>query len=306
MNGYERVGLIGVGAIGSPIATALIEAGHALAVHDVREEATAPLVARGAIRCDSPAAVGDVARTIFTSLPGPQILRDVVTGPRGLLEGTSLATLIDLSTVGSTVCGELAPLLAEAGLDYLDAPVSGGVSGAQARTLAVMASGERAVFERSLPLLKTFGAKVFWIGPNVGHGQTAKLINNLLSATAVAATSEAMAFAVRAGLDPTTLLDAINAGSGRNTATADKFPRQVLTRDFAAGFRLDLMAKDVGLCLDEARSRKAPMILGSAVEALWDLAALEAADDADHTEFVRLYERWLGVEVTGGDEEPAT
>ena len=154
--------------------------------------------------------------------------------------------------------------------------MSGGVAGLEARRLAVMASGERAAFERVRPLLETFGSNVFWVGPSLGQGQTAKLLNNLLSATAVAITSEALALGVRSGLDPSMLLEIFNASSGRNTATTDKFPRHVLTRAFASGFRLRLMAKDVELCLAEARRRHVPMLVGGAVQQLWTLAAAGA------------------------------
>jgi 3-hydroxyisobutyrate dehydrogenase-like beta-hydroxyacid dehydrogenase len=127
----------------------------------------------------------------------------------------------------------------------------------------------------------------------------AKLLNNLLSATAVAITSEATTLGVRAGLDAATLLDVFNASTGRNTATSDKFPRQVLTRAFASGFRLKLMTKDVELCLAEARARGHAMPVGGLVQQLWTLAAAQADDEADHTEFVKLAEEWAGVEVVG-------
>ena len=157
------------------------------------------------------------------------------------------------------------------------------------------------VFARVRPLLETFGKQVVLVGNEPGQGQTAKLLNNLLSATAMVIPSEAMTFGVRAGLDPATLLEIFNASSGRNTATADKFPAQVLTRRFDAGFRLGLMAKDVELCLSEARSRRIPMILGGLVAQLWSLAALAADEADDHTAIVRLFEGWTGVTVTAAD-----
>jgi 3-hydroxyisobutyrate dehydrogenase-like beta-hydroxyacid dehydrogenase len=294
----ERIGLVGVGAMGGPIAAALLDAGHALAIFDRRREAMRPLVERGALECTSASDVGDMAATVFASLPGPEIVRSVVLGEGGLVDGSTIKTFVELSTIGATVAAEVATGLGRAGIAYLDAPVSGGVAGAAARTLAVMASGEPALFDRMRPLLETFGRNVFWIGPEPGQGQTAKLLNNLLSATSFAITSEAVTFGVRAGLDPATLLEIFNAGSGRNTATSDKFPQHVLTRGFGAGFRLDLMAKDVELCLSEARSKHVPMILGGIVQQLWTLASALADEGADHTEFVRLYEDWNGISVT--------
>jgi 3-hydroxyisobutyrate dehydrogenase len=143
---------------------------------------------------------------------------------------------------------------------------------------------------------------VFWVGPEAGQGQTAKLLNNLLSATAMAVTSEALTLGLKAGLEPSLLLDIFNAGSGRNTATSEKFPRHVLTRAFASGFRLRLMAKDVELCLDEARRRHVPMLVGGVVQQLWTLAAARVAEDDDHTQLVELYEGWTGTTVVAGVE----
>ena len=165
-----------------------------------------------------------------------------------------MRTFVDLSTTGAPDAEEVAAVLAARGVDYLDAPVSGGVAGARARTLTVMASGDEAVLlARVRPLLETFAATVFHVGPAPGQGQLAKLLNNLLSATALAITSEAMTFGVRAGLEPATLLEVFNASSGRNTATSRQVPEAGADPGFASGFRLELMAKDVELCLAEAR-----------------------------------------------------
>ena len=297
MTEAPRIGFVGIGAMGVPIAEALLDAGHLLTVFDARAEAVEPLVARGAHSCTSAAEVADEAATVLVSLPTPEAVRAVLLGPRGLVEGGALRTFVDLSTTGAIMAEELAAALAGTAVAYVDAPVSGGVAGARARTLAVMASGEQAAFAEVKPLLETFAANVFHVGPTPGQGQVAKLLNNLLSATAMAITSEAVTFGVRAGLDPALLLEVFNAGTGRNTATSDKFPKQVLTRAFASGFRLQLMAKDVELCLSEARARHFPLLVGGLVQQVWSLAAAEAGDEADHTEIVKLFESWAGVTV---------
>jgi 3-hydroxyisobutyrate dehydrogenase len=183
------------------------------------------------------------------------------------------------------------------GIDCLDAPVSGGVAGAEAGTLTIMAAGDEAVFERVRPVLEVLGRNVVLVGAEPGQGQLAKLVNNLLSATAIAITAEAVALGVRGGLSASTLIDVLNSSTGRNTASADKFPKQVLTRQFASGFRLELMNKDVQLCLAEAQRQGFPMVLGGAVAQLWALAAAKTDEVADCTEFVRLVEEWVGVEV---------
>jgi 2-hydroxy-3-oxopropionate reductase len=298
MSDGARIGLVGLGAMGLPIAEAIVGAGHALVVHDRDAAAVEAAVALGAASAPSARAVADAAAIVFVSLPTPAIVRDVACGDDGLLGGAAIELYIDLSTTGAVVAGEVAEALAVAGIAVLDAPVSGGVAGAKAHTLAVMAAGEHAAFERALPLLGLFGASVFHVGAVPGQGQTVKLLNNLLSATAMAVTSEALTFGIGAGLSPATMLEVFNAGSGQNTATSQKFPVHVLTRRFASGFRLELMAKDVELCVAEARAARFPMLLGGLVQQIWTLARAQSESSADHTEIVRLFERWAGVEVS--------
>jgi 3-hydroxyisobutyrate dehydrogenase-like beta-hydroxyacid dehydrogenase len=299
MTGGQPIGLVGLGAMGAPISDALASAGHALVVHDRDAAAVDAAVRRGASPTSSARGVADAAEIVFVSLPTPDVVREVACGDDGLVHGTRMQLYVDLSTTGAVVAGDVAATLAARGIGVLDAPISGGVAGARARTLAVMAAGATEVFERVGPLLETFAGSVFHVGLTPGQGQTAKLLNNLLSATAMAITSEALTFGVGAGLDPATLLEVFNAGSGRNTATEQKFPTHVLTRRFASGFRLDLMAKDVELCISEARGKRFPMLLGGLVQQLWTLARSQSAADADHTEIVRMFESWSGVEVSG-------
>ncbi len=303
MTGAPRIGFIGLGAIGAPIAEALADGGHELAVHDTAPSAVGPAASRGATVCSSPVEVADLAELVFVSLPRPEVVLAVAVGEHGLATGRRMRTYVDLSTTGATVAGEVAESLCDRGIDVLDAPVSGGVAGARARTLAVMAAGEAPTFERVRPLLELFGKNVFHVGVTPGQGQTAKLLNNLLSATALAITSEAVTFGMTAGLDPATLLEVFNAGTGRNTATAAKFPDHVLTERFASGFRLELMAKDLELCLGEARARDFPMQLGELVQKLWTQAAAQADPGADHTEIIRFFEQLSGVEVAASKED---
>jgi 3-hydroxyisobutyrate dehydrogenase-like beta-hydroxyacid dehydrogenase len=174
--------------------------------------------------------------------------------------------------------------------------VSGGVAGAIAGTLAVMVACPRPMFADLEPMLKHIG-KVFFIGERPGMGQTMKLANNLLSATAMAATAEAIVFGVKSGLDPAVMCDVINAGSGRNSASQDKVPRQVLTRKFAQGFATGLMYKDVRLCLEEAAAAGVPMAVAAGVGALWARANEELGPDSDMTAIAQLIERAAGVEA---------
>lgn len=305
MSEPNRIGFVGLGAIGTPLAEALADAGHALVVNDRDDARVAALAERGAEAAPSARDVADRAETVLVSLPTPDTVRDVACGAAGLRHGGAIRTYVDLSTTGPTVASEVASDLREAGIDVVDAPVSGGVAGARARSLAVMAAADEEVFARVEPLLRTFGANVFLVGSEPGQGQVAKLLNNLLSATAMAITSEALAFGRVCGLDPETLLAVFNASSGRNTATSDKFPQHVLGRRFASGFRLELMAKDVELCAAEARARHFPLLLGGLVQQLWTLAASRYETDADHTEFVRLIEDWTQTTIAAPEERAA-
>jgi 3-hydroxyisobutyrate dehydrogenase-like beta-hydroxyacid dehydrogenase len=293
----RTVGFVGLGAMGAHIAARLIDAGHHLAIFDTRAEAVAPHVARGARACNSAGAVADAADTVLVSLPTPDIVRAVA---GELATGDAIEAFVDLSTTGPEVAAEVAAALSAAGVACLDAPVSGGVAGAQAGTLTIMAAGDEALFQSLRPLLETLGRNVVLVGAQPGQGQLAKVLNNLLSASAIAITGEALALGVHGGLSARTLLDVFNSSSGRNTASADKFPRHVLPRTFGAGFRLELMDKDVQLCLAEARRQQVPMALGSAVGELWARAAASAAAGADCTEIVRMLEHDAGVVV--GDE----
>jgi len=292
----KQVGFIGLGRMGEPMALRLVAAGYQLVVHDIRPESVATLVAKGARAAKSPAEVASTVDTVLLSLPTPPIVREVALGTGGVASGSKVKTVIDLSTTGATAAREIAAALAAKGITAVDSPVSGGVAGAVAGTLAVMVAGPRALCADLEPMLGVFG-KVFFIGERPGMGQTMKLANNLLSATAMAATAEAIVFGVKSGLDPAVMCDVINAGSGRNTASMDKVPRQVITRKFQQGFATGLMYKDVRLCLEEAEAAGAPMPVSTGVRAIWARANEELGPDSDMTAIVQLLERAAGVVV---------
>ena len=295
----KHVGFIGLGRMGQPMASNLIKGGYQLTVYDLNKQAMGELAAKGARTAASPAAVASAADTVLLSLPTPPIVREVVLGRDGVASGTKVKTVVDLSTTGATVAREIAEALAKKGMTAVDAPVSGGVAGAVKGTLAVMVACARPLYAELEPMLKAIG-KVFHVGERPGMGQTMKLCNNLLSATAVAATSEVVVFGVKAGLDPKVMIDVINSGSGRNTATEDKFPRSILPRSFDFGFAMGLMYKDVKLCLEEAEAAGVQMGIAAAVRQLWQLANDELGPEKDFTELIRVLERRGGVEVKGG------
>jgi 2-hydroxy-3-oxopropionate reductase len=296
MSAPQTLGFVGLGAMGARIAGRLLDAGHRVVVCDARADAAAPLRERGAEVAATPRAVADLAATVFVSLPTPAIVRTVALGDDGLAGGGALRTYVDLSTTGPAVAEEIAAALAAHDVAAVDAPVSGGPAGAEAGRLTLMVAGPPAAVATVQPLLGHFAGRVFVVGEHAGQGQSAKVINNLMSACSIAITAEAMVLGARAGLDPATLLDVVDASSGQNNAASDKFPKQVLTRNFDHGFRLELMAKDVRLALDEAHRRQVPMLLGATVAELWNLAETQDVGE-DCTAIVRMFEQWGGATV---------
>jgi 3-hydroxyisobutyrate dehydrogenase-like beta-hydroxyacid dehydrogenase len=295
----DLLGFVGVGRMGGPMASRLLEAGYRLCIYDVSDEATAPLVARGAELAASPAEVASTAETVFISLPTPDVVREVTLGSNGgLINGSKIRTVIDLSTTGPGVATEVAGKLAERKITLVDSPVSGGVTGAKAGTLAVMVSCPKPTYQKLEPVLKVFG-KLFHAGEKPGLAQTAKLANNLLAATAMVATSEAMAMGVKAGLDPKVLIDIINASSGRNSASQDKFPRAILPRTFDFGFATGLSYKDVRLCVEEAEAMGVPMVVGGAVREMLAVTRARFGAASDFTHIAKVLEEWAGVEIKG-------
>ena len=245
------IGFIGLGNMGSHMARRLIEAGHRVIVYDTRQEAIGNLAALGAVAARSPAEVADAAEIVMASLPTPDIVLKVATGPDGVIHGKRVKRFVDVSTTGAVMAQRLFKLLAAHNIVQIDAPVSGGVGGAEKGTLAVMASGPRADVAAVEPALQVIG-KVFFISERSGAGQTMKLVNNVLSAAAMVATSEAMVTGMKAGLDPHLMLDVINAGTGRNTMTEDKVARAILPGTFDLGFTAGLLLKDVNSFLPSA------------------------------------------------------
>jgi 3-hydroxyisobutyrate dehydrogenase-like beta-hydroxyacid dehydrogenase len=290
------IGFIGLGQMGFHMARRLVEAGHRVMVFDVRSEAVDRLTALGARAAASPRAMAGEVETVMASLPTPDIVLAVATGPDGVIEGRRVRRFVDLSTTGAVMAKRVFAALAAKNIVQIDCPVSGGVTGAAKGTLALMVSGPREEVRAIEPLLPAIG-KTFFIGERPGAGQTMKLCNNFLSAAAMTATSEAMVMGVKAGLDPRIMLDVINAGTGRNTATEDKFGRVVLPRAFNLGFTVGLMNKDLKLCLAEGKALGVPMEVAETVAHMLQIACDENGPDKDLTTVVQPVERRAGVEV---------
>ena len=299
----ETIAFIGCGAMGAPIAERLIDAGYKVRLFDPRAEAMAPLVARGGVAATSPRDAASSA-IAFACLPSPEVSRAVAFGADGVSGAASLRTYVEMSTIGSAAIKAIAAELAKTGIVTLDAPVSGGPRGARAGTLSTMVAGEHVAFERVKPMLEALARHVFYVGDRPGLGQVTKLANNMISAAGMLAAFEASAMAVKAGVDARTLIETVNASTGRNSATMDKFPASVLTRSFDYGGKVSTMYKDVSLCLEEARQLQVPMWLGANVVEMWHMGMAEGRGDDDFTALIQMIEKWAGVIVGGNESGP--
>jgi len=286
------VGFLGLGRMGAPMAANL--AGHVdtLVVHDLYPPAVGALVAKGAQAAGSARALGERCDIVFTSLPTPGIVRNTVAE---VVSSGTPRIVCDLSTSGPKLAQELHDLLAQRGIASFDAPVSGGIRGAEQGTLAIMAGGPEALWPELEPLLAHIG-RPFYLGETPGAGQVAKLANNLLSLAAIAVTAEAMTLAIKAGIDPARMIEVLNAGTGANSATRDKWPRAVLPRTFDFGFSAQLSLKDTRLALDEARAMGVPLPTGERLEALLERVLAAYGDDADFTEMAKVVEQDAGLD----------
>jgi len=296
----SRVGLVGLGNMGRPIAARLRAGGVRLTVFDVRPDAVQRVAdACGAEPAASLAALGRTSDVVITLLPNGAAVRQAVLDPGDdrLLDGmVAGSVLVDMGSSSPTGTRALGAALAEHGIAMVDAPVSGGVRGAEAGTLAIMVGGEPAVVDRCRPLLELVGARVFVTGP-LGSGHAMKALNNLVSAAGLVAAGEALLVGRRFGLDPTLMLEVLNASTGRNYATEQKLAQYVLSRSYAAGFSLGLMLKDLTAATELARETGTELALGAACHAVWARAADALGGDADHTEVVRFLERVAGTEL---------
>ena len=292
-----KVGFIGCGNMGNPMASNLIKAGHQLTVHDLRREAATNLLELGATWADTPSDAVGGNEVVFTSLPVPRDVEAVVLGEKGVFEGSSPTTIyMDLSTNSPTTIRRIHDLGAERGVTVLDAPVSGGVYGAAAATLAVMVGGDRAVYDRMKPTLDAIGSHVVYCGP-IGNGMVCKICNNLLSMGIGTLMAEALTMGVKAGVDLAVLADVIANSSGGNRRLVEKFPRYLFKGNFEPGFATALAAKDVRLATDLGREYGIPMELSNLVDQRHVEAMQRGWGAEDSDAVARLQEEKSGVQL---------
>ena len=292
-----KVGFVGLGNMGNPMATNLLKAGHQLTVHDLRREAATNLLEMGANWADVPKDVVPGNDVVFTSLPVPRDVQAVVLGDNGILESSDTSTVyMDLSTNSPTIIRQIHDTLAERGVTVLDAPVSGGVYGAAAGTLAVMVGGDKAVFDRMKPTLDAIGSHVVYCGP-IGNGMVCKICNNLLSMGIGVLMTEALTLGVKAGVDLATLADVIANSSGGNRRLVEKFPRYLFQGNFEPGFATALAAKDVRLATDLGREYGIPMELSNLVDQRHVEAMFRGWGPEDSDAVSKIQEEKAGVQL---------
>jgi len=315
-----EAGYLGVGNMGQPMAEKLLDGGHGLTVFDISEAAMEPLLLRQAKRAASPKDLADRCEIVFVSLPtlaafravafGPDGLaegramkivfvslaafRAVAFGPEGLVSGKTMKLLVNTCTVGVPFVKEIEQAMATQGVTVVDCPISGGPPGARAGTLSVMVSGDPAAVERIRPMISLWGRTLNVAGDKPGAAQVLKLTNNILSAVALAATAEAFVMGAKGGLDPEVMLAAINAGSGRNSATEAKFPAAVLTRSFDYGAEMHILMKDIDLAIAQGEELGVPMWVCQAARLVFKHAMHKGAAREDLTAIVKYVERDAG------------
>jgi 2-hydroxy-3-oxopropionate reductase len=254
-----RIGYLGVGNMGLPMAAKLLDGGHELWIYDVREEAMRPLVERQARPAASPQELAQACETVVVSLPTLEAFRATLSGPQGLLAGKALRTLVNTCTVGVPFTGEIERACGRAGVSVIDAPISGGPAGARAGTLAVMVAGDAAKVDELMPVFRLWGPTVVVAGDKPGAAQVMKLANNIVFVAALIATAEAMTMTAQAGISPEAMLQILNNGTGRNFATTTMFPNAVLPGTFDFGATMDVLAKDVDLAIAQGEALGVPM-----------------------------------------------
>jgi len=292
------LGFIGLGVMGGPMARNLIKAGYAVSGFDTDRTRLDPFVAAGGRAAASSAEVGRTGEVVFLSLPTGEVVRQVVTGAGGLAAVMKSGTVIvDLSTTEAKLAQDAAADCAARGITFLDAPVSGGEQGAIDATLSIMVGGDAGVFARCRPSLACMGRSVVHMGGS-GMGQAAKLINNLIVAAGFAAVCEGWALAVKAGLDPATLHEAIKGGWAGSRVMEETIPR-LLQRNFVPGGTVDIMTKDVGYALNMARTLNMPVPVTALVHELFRMAKAQGKGPKAQPVLVTLWEEWTGIQVGG-------
>lgn len=292
-----RVGMIGLGAMGLPMARNLLKSGLPLTVWARHPDSAKAIRAEGAHWSDSPAELAGRSDVVILSVTNSPDVEELVAGPSGLLAGAQAGLIIvDMSTIAPSVSRSLAALSQERGVTFLDAPVSGGTQGAQSGTLAIMVGGEKEAYDRVRPVLEAMGKNIFHVGPS-GSGEVVKLVNNILVGVIAAATAEAFVLGVKAGADVQTMADVVGVSAGASWQLANQFPLRAFSGTFTPGFMTDLLHKDLGLALDLGTENRSPLFLTALARQMYGEAQAAGFGRSDYTAVMRILEDVAGVKV---------
>ncbi len=296
-----KIGFIGLGAMGRPMAYNLIKKGFSLVVFDLFSERMDSLKANGAEGGKSCKEVAERCPIIITMLPSSPNVREAVLGESGLIEGLRKGSiLIDMSTIDPITTREIASLLEEKEAEMLDAPVARGVTAAIEGTLVIYAGGKKEVFERCMPILEVMGTDVYHVG-DIGAGEVCKIVNNLMVATTTAALAEAMVLGVKAGVHPDVLFEALSSGSGNSFVLQNHYKNHVMKGKFEEGvFPVDYMLKDLGLALSTGTALRVPLHFAALAAQHYILAGASGESKKYHPAVILPFERLAGVEVRSG------
>ena len=293
----ETIGFIGTGIMGNPMCKRLMAAGYQLLIYDAKADAMAPLLALGAQPAPSASALGERCRKVITMLPNSAIVEAVALGTNGLIEGLeSGSVLIDMSSSVPTSTQKIAAALADRGVEMIDAPVSGGVTGAIEGTLAIMVGGKEELYQECIPLFQAMGKNIFRIGP-VSTGHAMKTINNMMSAINTLGVCEALVLGTKAGLDPAKIVEVCGTGSGGSYALEKKGGKIILANDFKPGFTADLMYKDLDIATTLGRQLGVPLMEANLVHQILGIVRARGMNALDYTCMVKLIEEVAGVRV---------
>lgn len=281
------------------MAARLVETGFTVLVCDRDPAAVAKLVERGATAAARPRDLSDTADLVLGCLPGSEAVEAVLFGTDGLVGGRMLRTYMETATIGAQAIRRVAQRLEGSRVALLDTPVSRGFAGGTAGALTMVIAGDPVAVDGVEPVVAALASQVFRAGPEVGAAQLCKIVNNAIGVTGAVIAYEAIVMGVKAGLDPTLVVDVVNASTGRNAATLNRFPRSILPRGFDKFAPLGMAAKDIEIYLDEARAVGVPAPLGAVVAQLWRMALNEPAVDGDGSSMIKMFERWAGVRVEG-------
>jgi len=292
----ERIGFIGLGLMGAPMARNLMRAGHPLTVHNRSRAIVDTLAAEGATPAASPKKVAQASDVVITCVPDSPDVELVALGADGIIEGARPGLIyIDMSTISPPVTRRIAARLEEMGVTMLDAPVSGGDVGAQKGTLSIMVGGAEETFQACLPIFEAMGKQITYIG-EIGAGQTAKACNQIVVAATMAAMGEALVLAAKSGVDPARVVDAIKSGAARCWALEVRAP-QILRRDLKAGFKAYMQYKDLNIVLDTGRAEQVALPVTAATRELYTAMMAAGRQALDNSAIVTVLEDLAGVEV---------